>query len=83
VALIGRAVESVKLRESARRAEQRDDKLEAEAEEEEKKEEEKKAAREKKKKALAMAKAKKLDGKVSKLRKRDIMWERRNHGQWE
>jgi hypothetical protein len=71
VALIGRAVESVKLRESARRAKQRDEKLEAEAEEE-KKEEEKKAAREKKKKA---AKVKKPEGKVSKLRKRDIMWE--------
>lgn len=82
MALIGRAVESVKLRESARRAKQRDEKLEAEAEEE-KKEEEKKAAREKKKKALAMAKVKKFEGKASKLRKRDIMWERGYHGQWE
>ena len=82
MALIGRAVESVKLRESARRAKQRDEKLEAEAEEE-KKEEEKKAAREKKKKPLAMAKVKKFEGKVSKLRKRDITWERRYHAQRE
>ena len=82
MALMGRAVESVKVRESARRAKHRDEKLEAEVEEEEKKAEEKKAAREKKRKALAMTKAKKSEGKASEVRKRDIMWER-GYGTWE
>jgi hypothetical protein len=75
-------VESAKLRESARRAKHRDEELEAEMEEEEKKAEEKEA-REKKKKAVEMAKVKKLEGKVSKASKRDIMWERGYYGQWE
>jgi len=76
-ALIGRAVESVKMRESARRAKHRDERLEAEIEEEEKKEEEKKVTMEKKKKAAALAKVKKLQVKPS---KRDIVWERGYYG---
>lgn len=71
MALIGRAVESVKLRESARRAKHRDEKLEAEVEEEEKK-----AEQEKKKKTLAKAKLKKVGDKDGKVRKRELMWER-------
>ena len=80
MALIGRAVESVKLRESSRRAKQRDEKLEAEEEEEERKAETKKAE-EKKRDDAAKAKLKpQQEGKEGKVRKRDNIWASESRG---